>query len=166
MRRLTLVLILMICQRDLVEIVSASIFKFQDSKIPNPLSANTAFAALNYPSIAIYMVAYILSIKDMITGPKKKKKKPVTSKATDASESLRQTSVILAVGGEQRQASGSILETEEETSVSLLKDELNKLLLKTAGKSDASNQGKSSSSKYSLNSDGGQHYSGTNRMQA
>jgi len=165
MKRQTLILILMICQRDLVEIVSVSIFKFQDSKMPNPLTANTAFAALNYPSIAIYMVAYILSIKDIIYGPKKKKKKSVT--ATDASESLRQASFILAVGGEQRQASGTILETEDdETNESLIKEELNKLLLKTGGKSSASNQGKSASSQYSLNSDGARHYSGTHRLQA
>jgi len=68
MRVKTLILFCLICQRDLVEIVSFSIFPFQGAKIPNPLTANIAFACMNVPSIMLYMVAYIISIKSLIDG--------------------------------------------------------------------------------------------------
>jgi alanine dehydrogenase len=89
MKTQTLILIIMICQRELVEILSASIFKFEASKIPNPLTANVAFAAMNYPSLAIYMAAYIISIKEIINGPKRIKKNSDSSGNTETSQSLR-----------------------------------------------------------------------------
>ena len=74
MKRKTLILFCLICQRDLVEIVSFSVFPFQGAKIPNPLTANTLFTCLNIPSIMLYMIAYIISIKAIINGPHKPKK--------------------------------------------------------------------------------------------
>ena len=74
-----------------MEIVSFSAFTFDNTKIPNPLTANTVFAAMNYPSIMLYMIVYIISIKKLI--PKSLPKKSSNRMG------LQRKTVILAVGG-------------------------------------------------------------------
>jgi hypothetical protein len=64
----TLLLFMLICQREVVEIVSYTIFPFKESKLPNPLASNTLFSAMNYPSIMLYLVAYIWSIRMILDG--------------------------------------------------------------------------------------------------
>ena len=84
----------MISQRELVEIISFSVFTFKSTKLPNPLSANVWFAAMNYPSIALYMLAYIISIRRLL--PQQ------TSKVPRNGTKVRSRTIILAVGGQQQ----------------------------------------------------------------
>ena len=58
----TLLLFILICQREVVEIVSYTIWPLKDSRIPNPMAANVIFSAMNYPSIMLYILAYIISL--------------------------------------------------------------------------------------------------------
>lgn len=59
-------LFILICQREVVEIVSYSIWPPSATKIPNPLQANLAFSIMNYPSIMIYVYAYIKSLSTIL----------------------------------------------------------------------------------------------------
>lgn len=47
----------------MVEIVSYTIWPLKDSRIPNPMAANIVFSAMNYPSIMLYILAYIISLQ-------------------------------------------------------------------------------------------------------
>jgi hypothetical protein len=66
----TLALFILICQREVVEIVSYTIWPLKDSRIPNPIAANVVFSALNYPSIILYITAYIISIQIILNSLK------------------------------------------------------------------------------------------------
>ena len=101
----------MICQREVVEIVSFSVFTFNNTKIPNPLTADPIFAAINYPSIMLYIIVYILSIKKLIPKPLQKKNIDENNAMT-----LERKTVILAVGGKQRTSQMIYLETEGNAS--------------------------------------------------
>lgn len=92
MQRDTFILFIMIAQREIVEIISFSVFTFSSTKLPNPLQANVGFAAMNYPSIALYMLAYIISIRRLLPLTKSKK-------GQSGSSQLRRVTIILAVGG-------------------------------------------------------------------
>ena len=111
MQNETLILFCMICQREVVEIVSFSVFTFNNTKIPNPLTADPIFAAINYPSIMLYIIVYILSIKKLIPKPLQKKNIDENNAMT-----LERKTVILAVGGKQRTSQMIYLETEGNAS--------------------------------------------------
>lgn len=66
----TLLLFILICQREVVEIISYTIWPLKDSRIPNPIAANVIFSAMNYPSIMLYIIAYIISLQTILESAK------------------------------------------------------------------------------------------------
>ena len=68
----TLLLFILICQREVVEIVSYTLWPFKDARIPNPMAANVIFSAMNYPSIMLYILAYIISIQTILESARPK----------------------------------------------------------------------------------------------
>ena len=56
----------LISQRLIIEIISFTIFLYDDSRIPNFLFSSVTFTGLNLASMLTLMIAYVMSLRIII----------------------------------------------------------------------------------------------------